>query len=200
MFRHSQYTDTSILFRWQKCWVNRLLFLFILALVYLYNKKWLVFVAHILFATAFTHPNRIWAVTNYAHLNWGSINFSWYVCDLQTQDHRYLAVDHTTSGGWWEQPHHQWPTVTPSIIQYSLTNLGRMKSWVVLAAWGGREIWWYDLHGELNPGHSHGSTMVYPLCYSYLKLFWWKLYSQDSDVSNFIRSDQKVPPYQLVVF
>ena len=28
------------------------------------------------------------------------------------------------------------------------------------------EIYWYDLHGEPNPCCSHGSTMVYPLCYS----------------------------------
>ena len=39
-----------------KCWVNRLLFLFILALVYLYNKRWLTFVACILFAIVFIHP------------------------------------------------------------------------------------------------------------------------------------------------
>ena len=40
-----------------------------------------------------------------------------------------------------------------------------MEGWVGLAARGGREICWYDLHGESHPGRSHGSTMVYPLCY-----------------------------------
>ena len=43
-----------------------------------------------------------------------------------------------------------------------------MEDWVGLAARGGREIRWYDLHGESNPGRSHGSTMVYPLCCSRL--------------------------------
>ena len=40
---------------------------------------------------------------------------------------------------------------------------------VGLAARGGREIWWYDLHGESNPGRSHSSAMVYSLCYTVLK-------------------------------
>ena len=35
-----------------------------------------------------------------------------------------------------------------------------MEVWVGLAAWGDREICGYDLHGEMNPGHSHGSKMV----------------------------------------
>ena len=29
------------------------------------------------------------------------------------------------------------------------------------------EIWWYEIHGESNPGSSHGSIMVYPLCYGH---------------------------------
>lgn len=41
------------------CWVYRLLFLSILALVYLYNKRWLAFVACILFAIIFIHPTCI---------------------------------------------------------------------------------------------------------------------------------------------
>ena len=45
------------------------------------------------------------------------------------------------------------------------TSDGRRK--VGLAARGDRWICWYDLYGKLNPGHSHGSTMVYPICYSY---------------------------------
>ena len=52
-----------------------------------------------------------------------------------------------------------WPGVSPGIIRYSFTNLGRMEGWVSLAARRGGEIWWYDLHGESSPGRSHGSTM-----------------------------------------
>ena len=38
-FENSQYTDTSNSLQWKRrCWVNRLLLLFILALVHLYNK------------------------------------------------------------------------------------------------------------------------------------------------------------------
>ena len=35
-----------------------------------------------------------------------------------------------------------------------------MEGWVGLAVWGDKEIYWYDLHEESNPAHSHGSVMV----------------------------------------
>ena len=81
-------------------------------------------------------------------------------CNLPTRDRRYLAVRHTTSG-------RRWPGVSPSIIRYSFTDLGRMEGWVGLAALEGREICWYNIYGEWNPGRSHGSTVVYQLCYSF---------------------------------
>ena len=43
------------------------------------------------------------------------------------------------------------------------THLPTSKGW---KARGGREICWYDLHRESNLDRSHGSKMVYPLCYS----------------------------------
>ena len=59
LFGHSQYI-LPILFRCKSCWVNRLLFFSILAIVYLYNNWWLVsVVAHIFFAILFTHPTYI---------------------------------------------------------------------------------------------------------------------------------------------
>ena len=45
LFENSNTQILPILFRWERCWVNRVLFLFILALVHLYNKRWLAFVA-----------------------------------------------------------------------------------------------------------------------------------------------------------
>ena len=83
-------------------------------------------------------------------------DISWYGCDLSNRDRKYLAVGHTTSGGWWER---RWLEVSPSIIWSSLTDLGN------------REIYWHDLHGELNPSRSHGSMMVYPLCYNKLTTY-----------------------------
>ena len=41
---------------------------------------------------------------------------------------------------------------------------------VGLATHGNKEICWYDVHEELNPGHLHGSTMVYSLCYSCMNI------------------------------
>ena len=63
-------------------------------------------------------------------------------------------------------PHHRWPGVRPGNIPNLFTDLGRIEDWVGLAARGSREICWNDLRGESNPGRLHGSTMVYPLCYS----------------------------------
>ena len=63
--------------------------------------------------------------------------------NLPTRDRRYVAVGHTTSGGPRKNGRLSWPS-------------------------SAREIRWYDLHRESNPGRSHGSTMVYPLCYSRL--------------------------------
>ena len=80
--------------------------------------------------------------------------------NLQTRDRRYLVIGHTTSGSWWEQPSLWMTWFSPGIIRYSFTYLERMEGWVGLAVWGDREIYWYDLHEESNPGHSHGSTMV----------------------------------------
>ena len=70
-------------------------------------------------------------------------------------------------------PHRRWPRVRPGIIRYSFTERGRMESWISLVPRAGREIWWYDRHGESNSCHSYCSTMVSPLCYSCIK---FKLY------------------------
>ena len=63
-------------------------------------------------------------------------------------------------------PYRRWPGVSPGIIRYSFTDPGRMEGWVGLAARGGREICWYELHGESNLCRVHGDTMVYSLCYT----------------------------------
>ena len=55
-----------------------------------------------------------------------------------------------------------------------------MEGRVDLAAREGREIWWYDLHWEWNPGRSHGSTMVYPRA----------LNQSDSEILRTVRSVQ----------
>ena len=64
--------------------------------------------------------------------------------------------------------HRGWPGVSPGIIRYSFTDLGGMDGWVGIALRGGREIYWYGIHGVSNTGRWHGSTMVNPLCYSHL--------------------------------
>ena len=61
-------------------------------------------------------------------------------------------------------PHSWWSRVSPGIIWYSFTDLGRIEGWVGLTAPGDLEICWYDVHGELNLGCLHGSTMAYPQC------------------------------------
>ena len=53
--------------------------------------------------------------------------------------------------------------VSPSIIRYSFTDLGKMEGCIGLAARGEREKYCYDLHRNLNWNRLHGSTMVYPL-------------------------------------
>ena len=52
------------------------------------------------------------------------------------------------------------PELAPGL---SGPHLSTSEEW---KARGDREICWYDLHGESNLGRPHGSTMVYPLCYS----------------------------------
>ena len=47
-------------------------------------------------------------------------------------------------------PYLRWPRVSPGIIRYSFTNLGRMEDLVDLAVRGHREICWYDLHEDLS--------------------------------------------------
>ena len=42
------------------------------------------------------------------------------------------------------------PDLAP--VLYSFTNLVKMEDWVGLAARGGREICWYDLHGGIDSG------------------------------------------------
>ena len=87
-------------------------------------------------------------------------------CDLPTRDRGYLAVGHGTTDGRWEQPYRGWPILSPGIIRYPFTYLGKIEGWVGLAVRGGGEICCYDFHRESNPDCWHGSTMVYPLCYS----------------------------------
>ena len=58
--------------------------------------------------------------------------------------------------------YHQWRSmiwVSPGVIQYSFTDLGRMEGWAGLAARVGREICWYHLDGESNP-ESNRARMV----------------------------------------
>ena len=107
-------------------------------------------------------------LTNYVHLNRGSVNlvdmcatYRPRIVSSQPSAILPLVVDGSNS-------HCPWPRVSPSIVQYSLNDLGRMEDWVGLAARGGREIWWYNLYGESNPGHSDGSTMLYPSWFSHL--------------------------------
>ena len=92
-------------------------------------------------------------------------------------------------------PNFRWPRVSPGIIRYSFTDLGRMEGWVVLAVQGGREIWWYNLHRDSNPGRRHGRTMVYPLCYNCLKMKIWSspnlLIVQENAISAF--SNTRIP-------
>ena len=45
-------------------------------------------------------------------------------------------------------PNHRWPGVSPGIICYLFTNLGRMEGCVSPAAPGYKKICWYDLHGN----------------------------------------------------
>ena len=71
-------------------------------------------------------------------------------------------------------PNHRWPGVSPGIICYLFTNLGRMDGCVSPAAPEYKKICWYDLHGEPSPGCSYRSTMIYPLCYS--RSFTWRFY------------------------
>ena len=42
--------------------------------------------------------------SNCSQLNRGSVERGQLGCNLPTHDRRYLIVDHTTNGGWWEQP------------------------------------------------------------------------------------------------
>ena len=106
--------------------------------------------------------------TNYAHQNRGSINLAnvgaTYPPIVGTPP---VVVDESN-------PHCRWPRVSPGIIRYSFTDLGRMEGWVGIAARGDREICWYDLHGESNPGRSHSRT---PYNCFYLKpiYFMWVL-------------------------
>ena len=68
-------------------------------------------------------------------------------------------------------PHCWWPGCSPGITWYSFTNLRGMEGSVGLAARGDREICCYDLHGEWNSCCSHGSTIIYPLCFSSLVFY-----------------------------
>ena len=79
--------------------------------------------------------------------------------------------------------HCRWPGVSHSIIRYSFTDLGRMEGWVGLAAQAYNEICWYDHHGKSNPGRSHGSRMVYPLCVFALKNSYCKTFRKTAENS-----------------
>ena len=69
--------------------------------------------------------------------------------------------------------HRRWSRVSPGITRYAFANLGRKEGWVGLATRGGREICWYDLHGESNPGISdsrtpHGCFYLDPICFMWI--------------------------------
>ena len=97
-------------------------------------------------------------LTNYAHLNRGSVN----VVDIYATYRPGIVgtkpsvIPPVVADG--SNPHRRWPRVSPGIVRYSFTDLGRMEGWVGLAARGGREIWWYDLHG--NPERTPERTLV----------------------------------------
>ena len=65
LFENSNTQILPILFRWKRCWVNRVLFLFILALVHLYNKRWLA-----LFAIIFIHSTCILTMALWVKDDW----------------------------------------------------------------------------------------------------------------------------------
>ena len=105
-------------------------------------------------------------LSNYAHVNQGSINLVIMCATYQpgivgTQPSVIQPV--VVNGS---NLHHRCPRVSPSIIWNSFTDFSRMEDWVGLAARGGRKICWYYLQGESNLGSLHNSTMVHPLCYS----------------------------------
>ena len=69
-------------------------------------------------------------------------------CDLPTRERMSypslippVVVDGSNPQRWWLG-------VSPGIVWYSFTDLGRMNGWVSLAARGDKEICWYHLHGE----------------------------------------------------
>ena len=108
--------------------------------------------------------------TNYAHLNQDSVN----LVDMVRPTGPGSQVLSRRS-------YHQWWSMGATLVVddpelapvLSGTHLPTSKGWKVgLAARGGRKIWWYDLHGESNPCRSHGSTMVYSLCYSRQEEVW----------------------------
>ena len=79
---------------------------------------------------------------------------------------RYLAVGHTTIGGWWEQPS---SSMTQKLGPLFLVLIYRPQkdgtlSWP--AERGDRGICWYDFLEESNPDCSQSPTVVFPLCYS----------------------------------
>ena len=90
--------------------------------------------------------------------------------NLPTRNRMYLAISHSISSGWWEQPSSSIMRSQPWYYSVLIYWRERMESWGSLAAPGDKEICWYDLLGESNPGRSHGKTMVYPLCYSCSKI------------------------------
>ena len=82
---------------------------------------------------------------------------------------------------WWlvvngSNPHRRWPRVSHGIIRYSFFDLGRMETWVDLAAQGYNEICWHDHHENSNRGRSHGSKIVNPLCVFALKSSYCKTF------------------------
>ena len=89
-------------------------------------------------------------------------------------------------------PHFQWPGVSPGIIRYSFMDLGIMEGWVGRATREYMEIFWYGLHVEWNTGFLYGSTLVYPLCYNCLGTgnYVHKLSSHLKSLSQFLKRFQ----------
>ena len=109
---------------------------------------------------------------------WGSVDQSTWAWPT---DPRSYVLSRRSYHQWWlvvdgSNPHRRWPGVNHGIIRYSFIDLGRMESWVDLAAQGYNEICWHDHHGNSNRGHSHGSKMVNPLCVFALKSSYCKTF------------------------
>ena len=66
-----------------------------------------------------------------------------------------------------------------------------MEGWGALVSRRDSEICGYDLHGESNPCRSHGSAMVYLLCYSYIKILYYILSTGDYVVTVTKRRSKK---------